>query len=140
MFTTAQERKNALSKSKFRSRFFLSPEDIEYIKKASWPVIRSHAYDFIAQRVAPKHPENDGRQTPYAGHPVFKAQHATATCCRGCLAKWYGIPKGRMLTRGEVDMVVVAIVEWLEEHVGKNKVLPEKKSENQVPELQATFW
>jgi hypothetical protein len=34
------------------------------------------------------------------GHPVFIAQHATATCCRGCLAKWHDIPAGRALTTG----------------------------------------
>ncbi|VFT76303.1 Uncharacterised protein [Klebsiella aerogenes] len=28
---------------------------------------------------------NHGKQTPMRGHPVFIAQHATATCCRGCL-------------------------------------------------------
>ncbi len=27
-------------------------------------------------------PRNDGKQTPFRGHPVFTAQHATATCCR----------------------------------------------------------
>ena len=27
------------------------------------------------------------------GHPVFIAQHATASCCRGCLWKWYSIEK-----------------------------------------------
>ncbi len=40
----------------------------------------------------------DGKQTPMKGHPVFIAQHATATCCRGCLEKWHRIPKGAELT------------------------------------------
>ncbi|MCP9485713.1 MAG: DUF4186 domain-containing protein [Gaiellaceae bacterium MAG52_C11] len=39
----------------------------------------------IAQRVAPAAPRKDGKQTPYRGHPVFVAQHATATCCRTVL-------------------------------------------------------
>ncbi|HJV12245.1 MAG TPA: DUF4186 family protein [Burkholderiales bacterium] len=25
---------------------------------------------------------------PYRGRPAFVAQHATATCCRGCFQKW----------------------------------------------------
>jgi hypothetical protein len=32
------------------------------------------------------------------GHPIFVAQHATATCCRGCLTKWHRIPQGQPLT------------------------------------------
>ncbi len=47
-------------------------------------VIDRHAADFIRQRLAPAAPINDGKQTPMRGHPVFIAQHATATCCRGC--------------------------------------------------------
>jgi hypothetical protein len=44
---------------------------------------------------------NDGKQTPMRGHPVFIAQHATATCCRGCLEKWHAIPHGRALSEQE---------------------------------------
>lgn len=58
-------------------------------------------------------PKNDGRQTPMRGHPVFIAQHATATCCRGCLAKWHGIGKDRELSAAEVDHVVEAILRWI---------------------------
>ena len=34
----------------------------------------------------PSRKTTDGK-TPMRGHPVFIAQHATATCCRGCLAQ-----------------------------------------------------
>ncbi|MEV6649888.1 DUF4186 family protein [Streptomyces sp. NPDC051219] len=47
-----------------------------------------------------------GKQTPYGGHPVFVAQHATATCCRTCLQRWHQIPKGRELSRTERAYVV----------------------------------
>jgi predicted Fe-S protein YdhL (DUF1289 family) len=56
---------------------------------------------------------NDGKQTPMRGHPVFIAQHATATCCRGCLAKWHDIPAGRELTDREQQYVVQVIHRWL---------------------------
>jgi hypothetical protein len=46
-------------------------------------------------------------------HPVFIAQHATATCCRGCLAKWHGITQGRALSADEIDYIVRVIEEWL---------------------------
>jgi hypothetical protein len=44
---------------------------------------------------------------------VFVAQHATATCCRSCLAKWHGIPAGHELTDEEQAHVVSAIERWL---------------------------
>lgn len=77
------------------------------------PIVLDHAADFIAQRLAPAAPANDGKQTPWRGHPVFVAQHATATCCRGCLGKWHHIPKGRELTEDEQRYVVCVIEAWL---------------------------
>ena len=71
-----------LSKSKFRSSFHLSKRDFDYIKSKGIDKVRSHAIDFIIKRLAPMNPINDGKQTPMHGHPVFVAQHATATCCR----------------------------------------------------------
>ena len=63
--------------------------------------MRAHAAEIIAERLAPAEPRNEGRQTPYRNHPVFVAQHATATCCRSCLETWHGIAKGHRLDRGE---------------------------------------
>lgn len=75
--------------------------------------VREHACDFIRKRLAPSEIPNDGKQTPMRGHPVFVAQHATATCCRGCLEKWHRIPKGRELTEAEQEYVVNVIMEWI---------------------------
>ncbi len=47
------------------------------------------------------------------GHPVFIAQHATATCCRSCLYKWHHIEKEKELTKDEVDYIVNIIMEWI---------------------------
>ncbi|HSP45730.1 MAG TPA: DUF4186 family protein, partial [Chthoniobacterales bacterium] len=69
--------------------------------------------DFIGKRLAPAHPQNEGKQTPWHGHPVFVAQHATATCCRGCLEKWHWIPKGREMTESEKNYAVRIIETWL---------------------------
>lgn len=103
----------ALSKSKFRSGFKLKEKEKEYIKEKGIDTIESHAYDFITKRLAPKEIINDGKQTPMKGHPVFIAQHATATCCRGCLYKWHKIRKGKELTQKEVKYVVDLIMEWI---------------------------
>ena len=40
---------------------------------------------------------------------VFIAQHATATCCRGCLEQWHSIRKGRALTLEEKEYILVVL-------------------------------
>ncbi len=44
---------------------------------------------------------------------VFLAQHATATCCRGCPEKWHSIPKGCALTEKQQEYVVGVLMEWI---------------------------
>jgi hypothetical protein len=102
-----------LQKSTFRSKFKLNVKDAAYYTDRGTDTITDHALDFIEKRLAPAQPPNDGKQTPMRGHPVFVAQHATATCCRSCLSKWHGIPKGRDLTQDEQAHVVAAIMRWL---------------------------
>ncbi len=113
---------NSLNKSKFRSKFKLTQKDRDYIATKSLETIKDHAYQFINSRVAPAFPKNDGKQTPMKGHPVFIAQHATATCCcRGCISKWHGIEKGRALSAKEVDFVVALIMGWIEGQIDKKR-------------------
>lgn len=104
---------DSLSKSKFRSGFSLRKREREYIDKHGMEKVKEHAYDFIRKKLAPAYPDNDGAQTPMKNHPVFIAQHATGTCCRGCLEKWHKIPKGVELTDNQVNYVVSLIMEWI---------------------------
>ncbi len=76
-------------------------------------MVLEHARNFVERRLAPAEPRNDGKQTPFRGHRAFMVQHATATCCRGCLAKWYTILAGRELTAVEQAHVVEASGHWL---------------------------
>jgi predicted Fe-S protein YdhL (DUF1289 family) len=103
-----------LASSAFRQRFKLTKREREYMRVRGKEAVLVHARDFIAQRLASAYPAKDGQQTPFRGHPVFLAQHATATCCRGCLAKWHGIPAGRVLTADEQEHVVAAVERWLD--------------------------
>ena len=103
-----------LGNSKFRSSFHLKQKDIDYINEKGLDTIRQHAQDFIAKREAPAVIPNDGKQTPMRGHPVFIAQHATACCCRGCLAKWHGIPAGKALTEAQKQYVVDVLMAWIQ--------------------------
>ena len=103
----------ALARSSFRSRFKLGSQDANYLKDNGLAVIMKHAADFIRERLAPAAPKNDGRQAPWRGHPVFVAQHATATCCRSCLVKWHDFPKGVELSADQQAHVLKAIERWL---------------------------
>ncbi len=106
-----------LSKSEFRSRFKLKEKDRKYFDEKGFDVIKSHAEDFIKKRIAPAYIPNDGKQTPTKGHPVFTAQHATATCCRSCINKWHKFPKDVELSEKQQEYLVDLIMEWLKRQV-----------------------
>jgi len=104
-----------LARSSFRSRFRLSVRDRAYLEARGLGTVLVHARDFVDQRLGAAEPANDGKQTLYRGHPVFVAQHATASCCRGCLAKWHGIAKGRALEEADKVRILAVIERWLRE-------------------------
>lgn len=106
-----------LSKSKFRSSFHLNKKLKEYVNDKGLDKIKEHAFDFINQRLKPKYIENDGKQTPMKGHPVFIAQHACACCCRGCLEKWHHIPKNKELNDKEINYIVNLLMEWIKKEI-----------------------
>ncbi|MFD4369491.1 DUF4186 domain-containing protein [Rhodococcus sp. NPDC058521] len=97
----------------FRAKFRLRGRDRAIVDLRGIATVRRHAEQLIARRLAPAEPRNDGRQTPYRGHPVFVAQHATATCCRTCLSRWHHIPAGHELDADEREYVVEAICRWI---------------------------
>lgn len=110
-----------LGNSRFRSRFHLKQNDIDYIHEKGLDTIRKHAEDFITKREAPAYIPNDGKQTPMRGHPVFIAQHATATCCRECIRKWHKIQPGRELSQVQQEYLVDVIMTWIERELGTIK-------------------
>ena len=103
-----------LSRSRFRSSFHLTAADRAYVEEKGMETIRRPADDFVRQKLAPTHPINDGKQTPMHGHPVFKAMHATASCCRGCLNKWYHVPLGVPLSEDLQTRIVNFLMAWIE--------------------------
>lgn len=102
-----------LGKSKFRTSFKLPPKELEYLRQKGVVEIRNHAETFVRERLADARPRRDGSQTPYKGHPVFVAQHGSATCCRTCISKWHGIPKHIELNETQITHIVDAIILWL---------------------------
>lgn len=111
----------ALGASPFRRRFRLRGKELEYLHEKGLERVMQHAADFIEKRLAPAQPANDGKQTPMRHHPVFIAQHATATCCRTCLEKWHSIPKGHALRTEEKQHILAALKRWLEKQGGRRK-------------------
>jgi hypothetical protein len=102
-----------LAQSGFRQRFRLTDRDQRYLEERGLETVLEHARLFIDQRLASGSPARDGKQTPYRGHPVFVAQHATATCCRACLQQWHGIARGRPLSQAEREHVLTVLRRWL---------------------------
>ena len=101
--------------------FHLKQKDIDYINEKGLDTIRQHAKDFIAKREAPAYIANDGKQTPMRGHPVFIAQHATATCCRECIRKWHKIQPGKELSQVQQDYLVDVIMTWIQKEIERQE-------------------
>lgn len=109
----------ALSKSKFRSSFYLNEKMKSYIKTKGFNEIKNHTIEFVNKKIGSAYPVNDGKQTPMKGHPTFIAMHACATCCRGCLKKWHNIPKSRELTLNEKNYIVSILLMWMKKELKK---------------------
>ena len=114
---TVEEALKKLDKSDFRSSFHLDINERKYVEEKGMDTIRNHAEDFISKRLAPAFIPNDGKQTPMKGHPVFKAQHACACCCRGCLNKWYKVPVGVLLNDVQQSKIVNLLMAWIEKEM-----------------------
>jgi Domain of unknown function (DUF4186) len=111
---TVDERIDRIARQRFRQKFHLYARDRATVELRGMDVIRAHAHDLVAKKLAPAEPHRDGKQTPYRGHPVFVAQHATATCCRSCLERNHEIPNGRELSETEREYIVDVICRWIE--------------------------
>ena len=110
---------DSLAKTPFRAKFHLKEIDKNYVREKGIDKIREHACDLITKRLAPAKISNDGRQTPMKGHPVFIAQHATGTCCRGCLNNCHHIPIGVELSDEQFNYVIDVIMTWIEREMNK---------------------
>ena len=111
---TIEEALSKLSRSSFRAGFHLSKSLRAYAREKGMDTLREHAREFVHTRLSPAYIPNDGKQTPMRGHPVFVAQHATATCCRGCLEKWWKVPRGVAIPAERQQGIVDFLMAWIE--------------------------
>ncbi len=100
-----------LKGSKWRSSFALSDNDRTYIKEKGLLLIEHECRDILTRKLS--NPTNDGKQTPYRGHPVFVAQHATATWCRKCLERVHGIARNGSLPYNEISAITKIVITWI---------------------------
>jgi len=114
--------KERISQSKFRTSQSLNKKEKEYLSKRNEDTIRQHAVDLLKKRLAPAFPKKDGKQTPFHGHPVFPAQHATGLCCRFCLMQWHGIPKGVEIDDQTVEYLADILIHWIYDPVSNKRL------------------
>ncbi len=114
MTVSLDQRLDTIGRHPFRARFHLEGRERDVARVSGAGTMRWHARDLIAHRLAPSAARRNGSHTPYRGHPVFVAQHATATCCRTCIQRWHGIPTGHELTPDEKAYVLALICRWIE--------------------------
>jgi len=119
-----------LQRSRFRSGFHLSAADRDYVRAKGEETIRSHAAQFVLERLAPAEPDNDGRQTPWRGHPAFVAMHACGCCCRGCLNRWYRVEKGIPLTEEQQKKIVNLLMAWIDGEMKRDETGSDAPPEN----------
>ena len=105
-----------IARSRFRAKFNLHGKELAYLETWGMARVIEEGRRFVTSRLAPAEPRKDGRQTPWRNHPIFVAQHATATCCRGCLEKNHGITKGVALTPEQIDYVLSVLERWMQKY------------------------
>lgn len=105
--------------SRFRSSFHLSEKDKNFVREKGLEKVERDAFEILQKRIG-ELKANDGRQTPWRGHPVFTAQHALALCCRKCMAKWYGISPKEKLNDEKIGELRVIVINWIERETAKN--------------------
>ena len=122
---TFDEAFERLGRSKFRSRFKLTTADWADIERVGMETVEHHAADFVREKLSAAVPANDGRQTPMRGHPAFKAMHATACCCRGCMEKWWSVKRGVALSDAQQAKAVNLILEWIRRQAKTRAIVAE---------------
>jgi len=100
-----------LKKSRFRREFGLSEFEKGKIREQGISYLMDGCKDIIIKKLS--NPSNDGKQTPFYGNPIFKAMHATASCCRKCLFKWHRIPYWRQLEEQDISYIEDLIYRWI---------------------------
>jgi len=97
---------------------WLDQRAINYALRKGRTELRGAVRRRLEQSIGPATPWRDGAQTTFGGtNPTNYARHATASCCRKCVAEWHGIPEGKALTSDEIDYLTDLAMLYLEERI-----------------------
>jgi hypothetical protein len=123
-----------------RHRFFHQPltlRELNYAKRKGRSGMRDAAEKRVRDSVASENPFMDGAQTPWTGNILYYAQHATACCCRNCIAEWHGIPSGRGLNEDEIryltDLLCLYVNQRMPELTETGERIPAIRRKNPSP-------
>jgi hypothetical protein len=94
-----------------------SPEMIDKVRKLDPDELKKRVLSRLNTTLQKIKSENiwDGRQTSFDDDLIFWAQHATGTCCRGCLEYWHGIDANSPITTDTYEYLQQLIIEYLKE-------------------------
>lgn len=95
-----------------QTRARLDRNDIKLIKDRGIDSIKEDARDIIELKLR-EQPENDSKQTPRAGNPIYKAMHATNISSREQLFMAHRIPEEKRLTDSQIDSLVNLVMRWI---------------------------
>ncbi len=84
----------------------LDPASLARIGKQPRESMRDLVRHRIRSSVASAKQFRDGMQTPFEGNIIYRAQHATACCCRKCIDLWWGIPRDQDLQDDQIEFLV----------------------------------
>ncbi len=108
------------------SRPRLDDKDVELIQEVGIDGIREQARRMVEKKLR-RQPENDGKQTPLGGNPVYKAMHACNAASRKDLNRSHRVPEGKELTDSQVESVVNLVTRWIAREY--NFYMEEKKQQ-----------
>lgn len=107
-----------------------NPWTLNYVRRKGRYGLRD-AYEIrIRKSVAPNQPFRDGAQTPFDSPKdgrmaLYCAQHATAACCRKCVAVWHGISEGIELSDADVRYLTNLGMEYFRRRLPNLSANPE---------------
>jgi hypothetical protein len=107
----------------------VSERAVNYARRKGCALLRQAAERQIRQSVgSAKHPREGfqtSRETSPTANAIHFAQHATASCCRRCVAEWHGIPEGRPLSADEIEYLTELAMLYLKARIPNLPDAPE---------------
>jgi hypothetical protein len=110
----------------------LTEKALNHARRKGKSAMRQFASHQLRKLVGSARHAREGYQTPREtssnANAIHFAQHATACCCRKCIAEWHGIPEGRPLTEEELsyftDLVLLYVCDRISDLTDEGVSIP----------------